>query len=183
MAAERARPPGAGGDGALPRARVRADHGRGDRRAGRAHRAHVLPPLRRQARGPVRRRGRAAGAARQHGVAAPPTAAPIDAVAAAPGGRRRRCSTSAASSPGSARPSSPRTPSCGARADQARALAAALADALRQRGVSDPAASLAAESGIAVFKIAFERWTGSTGEESLVSFIRESMAELRAVTG
>jgi AcrR family transcriptional regulator len=61
-------------------------------------------------------------------------------------------------------------------------LATALADALRTRGVSDPAASLAAESGIAVFKIAFERWTSSAGEESLAFFIRESMAELRAVT-
>jgi AcrR family transcriptional regulator len=61
-------------------------------------------------------------------------------------------------------------------------LGAALADALRARGVSDPAASLAAESGIAVFKIAFERWTSSAAEESLASFIRESMAELRAVT-
>lgn len=38
------------------------------------------------------------------------------------------------------------------------ALAAALAGALRERGVSEPAASLAAEAGIAVFKIAFERW-------------------------
>ena len=61
-------------------------------------------------------------------------------------------------------------------------LASALADALRERGVRDPAASLAAESGIAVFKIAFERWTSSVGEESLASDIRDSMAELRAVT-
>jgi AcrR family transcriptional regulator len=61
-------------------------------------------------------------------------------------------------------------------------LASALADALRERGVRDPAASLAAESGIAVFKIAFERWTSSAGAESLASDIRDSMAELRAVT-
>jgi AcrR family transcriptional regulator len=61
-------------------------------------------------------------------------------------------------------------------------LASALAGALRERGVRDPAASLAAESGIAVFKIAFEHWTSSTGDESLARFIRESMAELRAVT-
>src|ERR1700716_1116319 len=37
------------------------------------------------------------------------------------------------------------------------ALASAMTDTLRQRGVRDPAASLAAEAGIAVFKIAFER--------------------------
>lgn len=61
-------------------------------------------------------------------------------------------------------------------------LAAALAGALRERGVSEPAASLAAESGIAVFKIAFERWTSSTGDEPLSEFIRESMHELKVVT-
>ena len=43
-------------------------------------------------------------------------------------------------------------------------LASALADALRRRGVTDPAASLTAEAGIAVFKIAFERWISGTGE-------------------
>ena len=43
-------------------------------------------------------------------------------------------------------------------------LATALADALRRRGVPDPAASLAGEAGIAVFKIAFLRWTGQTGD-------------------
>src|SRR5690242_77341 len=37
-------------------------------------------------------------------------------------------------------------------------LAAALAEALRRRGVDDPAATLAAEAGITVFRVAFERW-------------------------
>ena len=37
------------------------------------------------------------------------------------------------------------------------ALAAALADTLRRRGVAEPAASLVAGAGIAVFKVAFER--------------------------
>src|ERR1700689_2151057 len=36
--------------------------------------------------------------------------------------------------------------------------AQAVADALRQRGVGDPAAALTAEAGMAVFRIAFERW-------------------------
>jgi AcrR family transcriptional regulator len=61
-------------------------------------------------------------------------------------------------------------------------LAAALAAALRERGVSDPAASLAAESGIAVFKIAFEGWVSAPGAESLAESIRESMDQLKAVT-
>jgi AcrR family transcriptional regulator len=61
-------------------------------------------------------------------------------------------------------------------------LAAALADGLRRRGVSDPAASLAAEAGIAVFKIAFARWVSGPGQRELTQVIRESLDELRAVT-
>ncbi|WP_327095570.1 TetR/AcrR family transcriptional regulator [Nocardia vinacea] len=60
-------------------------------------------------------------------------------------------------------------------------LAAALAEALRGRGVTDPAASLAAEAGIAVFKIAFESWVD--GERTLSQLIRESVNELKLVTG
>jgi AcrR family transcriptional regulator len=62
------------------------------------------------------------------------------------------------------------------------ALASALADALRRRGVTGPAASLTAEAGIAVFKIAFERWISETGQSDLPRLIRESLDELRTVT-
>jgi AcrR family transcriptional regulator len=62
-------------------------------------------------------------------------------------------------------------------------LASALAGALRQRGVPDTAASLAAEAGIAIFKIAFERWTADSGETSLSRIIMETAADLQAVTG
>jgi AcrR family transcriptional regulator len=61
-------------------------------------------------------------------------------------------------------------------------LASAIADALRRRGVSDPAASLTAEAGIAVFRIAFERWIDETNQQDLSQLIRESLDELRAVT-
>jgi AcrR family transcriptional regulator len=61
-------------------------------------------------------------------------------------------------------------------------LASALADALRRRGVTDPAASLSAEAGIAVFKIAFERWVSETGEADLPQLIRASLDDLKAVT-
>jgi AcrR family transcriptional regulator len=61
-------------------------------------------------------------------------------------------------------------------------LASALAAALRQRGVTGPAASLAAEAGIAVFKIAFERWVGGTSQPDLPQLIRESFDDLKAVT-
>src|SRR6202171_3532879 len=46
-------------------------------------------------------------------------------------------------------------------------LASALADTLRRRGVKDPAASLSAEAGIAVFKIGFERWINGTSPRDL----------------
>jgi AcrR family transcriptional regulator len=61
-------------------------------------------------------------------------------------------------------------------------LSTALADTLRKRGVSDTAASLAAEAGIAVFKIAFERWTNETNQRDLPQLIRESLDELKTVT-
>lgn len=61
-------------------------------------------------------------------------------------------------------------------------LAAALAEALRHRGVRDPAAQLTAEAGIAVFKIAFERWVSDTNERDLPQLIRESFDELKAIT-
>lgn len=62
-------------------------------------------------------------------------------------------------------------------------LASALADALRRRGVSDPFASLAAEAGIAVFRIAFEAWLDDAGERTLSECIRASVEDLRHVTG
>jgi AcrR family transcriptional regulator len=62
------------------------------------------------------------------------------------------------------------------------ALASALAGPLRRRGVTGPAASLTAEAGIAVFKIAFERWISETGQSDLPRLIRESLDELRTVT-
>jgi AcrR family transcriptional regulator len=61
-------------------------------------------------------------------------------------------------------------------------LASALAGALRQRGVREPAASLAAEAGIAVFRIAFERWVSDPSQPDLPQLIRESLDELKAVT-
>jgi AcrR family transcriptional regulator len=61
-------------------------------------------------------------------------------------------------------------------------LASAIADTLRRRGVTDPAASLTAEAGIAVFRIAFERWVDETNQRDLPELIRDSLDELKAVT-
>jgi hypothetical protein len=61
------------------------------------------------------------------------------------------------------------------------ALASAVAGALRDRGTPEPAASLAAETGAAVFKIAFARWASDPGQPDLPGIIRKSMAHLRDV--
>jgi hypothetical protein len=47
---------------------------------------------------------------------------------------------------------------------------------------TEPAASLAAETGVAVFKVAFERWINDARERDLAQLIRESLDEMRSVT-
>jgi AcrR family transcriptional regulator len=61
-------------------------------------------------------------------------------------------------------------------------LSDALAATLRARGVGEPAASLVAETGIGVFKVAFERWVSDSSDPSLRTVMRQSLDELRAVT-
>jgi AcrR family transcriptional regulator len=61
-------------------------------------------------------------------------------------------------------------------------LAGALADALRRRGVKEPAATLTAEAGIAVFRVAFERWIDERNRRDFSQLVRQSLDELRAVT-
>jgi len=60
-------------------------------------------------------------------------------------------------------------------------LSAALADTLRRGGVIEPTASLTAEAGVAVFKIAFERWIDDRNTRGFADLIEESLAALRAV--
>jgi AcrR family transcriptional regulator len=60
-------------------------------------------------------------------------------------------------------------------------LASAIGDALRQRGVSDPAASLTAEAGIAVFRVTFERWVDAAGNQDWRALVRESLEELKVL--
>jgi MftR C-terminal domain len=62
-------------------------------------------------------------------------------------------------------------------------LSAAVAEALRRRGVADPAATLTAEAGIAVFKVAFDRWVDEAGDSELSVVMADTLRELRAVTG
>jgi AcrR family transcriptional regulator len=62
------------------------------------------------------------------------------------------------------------------------ALAAALADALRARGIAETTARLAAESGIAVFRIAFERWLDSDDPVELTQIIRRLLDEFASLS-
>jgi AcrR family transcriptional regulator len=60
-------------------------------------------------------------------------------------------------------------------------LAVAVTRALHARGVSEPTASLAAEAGIAVFKIGFERWVSERKPQGLAAHIRAAVRALKAV--
>ena len=60
-------------------------------------------------------------------------------------------------------------------------LGAALADALRRRGVQDQAARLTAEAGVAVFRIAFERWVRDDSDRDFEGFVQDGITELRTV--
>jgi AcrR family transcriptional regulator len=61
-------------------------------------------------------------------------------------------------------------------------LASALAETLRGRGVPEPAASLTAEAGLAVFKVAFETWISPDERRDLPQVIRDSLGWMRTVT-
>ena len=47
---------------------------------------------------------------------------------------------------------------------------------------TEPAASLTAEAGIAVFRVAFERWVDQANQRDLARLMRDSRDELKAVT-
>jgi AcrR family transcriptional regulator len=62
-------------------------------------------------------------------------------------------------------------------------LAATVAGALRTRGVGEPAATLAAESGAAVFRIAFAQWIREGETRSLADIESDVLHELLNLTG
>jgi AcrR family transcriptional regulator len=61
-------------------------------------------------------------------------------------------------------------------------LATAITQALRERGVEEPAASLTAQTGIGVFHVAFAAWIAPANTRSYADIARELLRELRAVT-
>lgn len=61
-------------------------------------------------------------------------------------------------------------------------LASASAEALGRRGVAEPAATLAAETGVTVFKVAFDRWVADGATGDYAACVRDALAQLRALT-
>jgi hypothetical protein len=61
-------------------------------------------------------------------------------------------------------------------------LATAITEALQQRGVPDPTASLAAELGILALKIAYARWSDPANQQELAALSRHSLQELRTAS-
>jgi AcrR family transcriptional regulator len=59
--------------------------------------------------------------------------------------------------------------------------AAAVAAALRQRGVGEAQATLAAEAGMTVLRLAMQRWASGEDERELGAVMSDSVADLRAM--
>ena len=65
---------------------------------------------------------------------------------------------------------------------KASSLSAAITEALRLRGVAELTARLAADAGLAVFRITFDRWIAPDNRLDFAQLVREALAELKAVT-
>ena len=62
------------------------------------------------------------------------------------------------------------------------AIAAAIADKLRERGAGELAAGLAGQTAVAVFHVSFSRWVGEEEPQDFVGLVKASFEELRALT-
>jgi AcrR family transcriptional regulator len=61
-------------------------------------------------------------------------------------------------------------------------VSGSVAAALRERGVDEPAAGLAADAGMSILRVAFERWTTDPHGQDLRKLLRDALAELKSVT-
>jgi AcrR family transcriptional regulator len=61
-------------------------------------------------------------------------------------------------------------------------IAQAIAAALRERGVSDQAAILAAQTAMSIFQVAFARWVDQPDPGALPRLMSESLTELQELT-
>lgn len=59
--------------------------------------------------------------------------------------------------------------------------AAAITTALRDRGVNEQQANLAAETGMTVLRLAMQRWATGTDKRELAAIMRDCVADLRAL--
>jgi AcrR family transcriptional regulator len=62
------------------------------------------------------------------------------------------------------------------------AMAAVLAEGLRARGIPEPDASLAAEAGIAVFRVAFGLWVSESEQRGFREIVNEALDRLRTLS-
>ena len=61
------------------------------------------------------------------------------------------------------------------------ARAAAVGAVLRQRGVHEPQATVAAEAGMGVLRVALDRWASGRDDRDLASIMQDSMTQLRTI--
>jgi AcrR family transcriptional regulator len=62
------------------------------------------------------------------------------------------------------------------------ALSDSIAAALRERGVGEPQATLAAETGVTVFGVAYRQWLADDQERSLAALETDVLGDLRALS-
>ena len=62
-------------------------------------------------------------------------------------------------------------------------LADGLSEALARRGAAAADARLAAEAGISVFRVGFERWVAGPATGDLGRALRDALAQLRTLVG
>lgn len=62
-------------------------------------------------------------------------------------------------------------------------LSAALAEGLRARGLPEADARLVAETGMAVFRVAFAQWVGETETQGYGEIVRDAFSRLRRLGG
>jgi AcrR family transcriptional regulator len=60
-------------------------------------------------------------------------------------------------------------------------LSSAMAEALRKRGVKEPAASMAANAGTSAFRVGFERWVVEPKFRPLTELVNEALDALRTM--
>ncbi|WP_308467817.1 TetR/AcrR family transcriptional regulator [Rathayibacter soli] len=60
-------------------------------------------------------------------------------------------------------------------------LSSAVAEALRDRGVAEPTASLAAQAGVAVFQVGFTQWIDADNTRKLSQLMTDGLGALKVV--